>query len=89
VRSAVSALPAPADRPYRLLALPVFGTAGGGTGNHLAAALRAILDASGELASRYAVDIVLVLRDRAAFSLAHKLRPETSDQSSWPLHALG
>ncbi|MFF2031103.1 SIR2 family protein [Arthrobacter sp. NPDC058192] len=84
VRSAVSALPDPDDRPYRLLALPFFGTAGGGAGNHLGAALRAILDAATELAARYRVDLVLVLRDRAAFSLAQKLRREEGNCSSWP-----
>jgi hypothetical protein len=70
VRSAVSALPNPDDRLYRLLAMPFFGTTGGGAGNHLVAALRAILDAATELAARYGVDLVLVLRDKAAFSLA-------------------
>lgn len=84
VRNAVSALPDPADRPYRLLALPFFGTAGGGAGNHLGAALRALLDAATELAARYDVDLVLVLRDRAAFSLAQKLRREAANDSSWP-----
>ncbi|WP_427004473.1 SIR2 family NAD-dependent protein deacylase [Pseudarthrobacter sp. H2] len=84
VRCATSALPEAGGRPYRLLALPFFGTAGGGAGNHLGAALRAILDASTELASRFGVDMVLVLRDRAAFSLAQKLRREAADGSSWP-----
>jgi hypothetical protein len=84
VRSAVTAIPTPPDhRPYRLLALPFFGTAGGGAGNHLGAALRAILEASSELASRYKVDVVLVLRDKAAFSLAQKLRRVAGDGSSW------
>jgi hypothetical protein len=84
VCSAVSAFPNPDDRPYRLLALPFFGTAGGGAGNHLGAALRAILVAATELAARYGVDLVLVLRDRAAFSLAQKLRREEGDCSFWP-----
>jgi hypothetical protein len=85
VRSALREIPSPPDhRPYRLLALPFFGTAGGGAGNHLGAALRAILRASADLAARYHVDIVLVLRDRAAFSLAQKLRREAADGSSWP-----
>lgn len=85
VRSAVIAVPEqPERRPCRLLALPFFGTAGGGAGNHLGAALRAILDASNGLANRYNVDIVLVLRDKAAFSLAQKLRREAVDSSSWP-----
>jgi hypothetical protein len=85
VRTALSAIPAPLDhRPYRLLALPFFGTAGGGAGNHLGAALRAILGASADLAARYDVDIVLVLRDKAAFSLAQKLRREAASVSSWP-----
>ena len=84
VRSAMCTFPNPNDRPYRLLALPFFGTAGGGAGNHLGAALRAILDAATELATRYGVDLVLVLRDRAAFSLAQKLRREPAADSSWP-----
>lgn len=86
VRSAVKAIPTPPDqRPYRLLALPFFGTAGGGAGNHLGAALRAILEASTELASRYRVDVVLVLRDRAAFSLAQKLRRQAAVGPSWSI----
>lgn len=85
VRTGLTAISAPPDhRPYRLLALPFFGTAGGGAGNHLGAALRAILDVSTELASRYGVDLVLVLRDRAAFSLAQKLRREAADDLFWP-----
>ncbi|MEV5053675.1 SIR2 family protein [Arthrobacter sp. LAR12-1-1.1] len=84
VRSAMAAIPESGKRPQRLLALPFFGTAGGGAGNHLGAALRAILDACIDLASRYGIDLVLVLRDKAAFSLAQKLRRGASDQSSWP-----
>ncbi|MBU8866622.1 SIR2 family protein [Paenarthrobacter aromaticivorans] len=63
-------------RPYPLLAIPFFGTAGGGAGQHLGAALRDILDCISDLSSRYSIDVVLVLRDRAAFSLAQKLRRE-------------
>ncbi|TLM71636.1 SIR2 family protein [Pseudarthrobacter sp. NamB4] len=84
VSSAVAAVPSPEHRPYRLLALPFFGAAGGGAGNHLGAALRAILDSSTQLASTYGVDIVLVLRDKAAFSLAQKLRREARNSSTWP-----
>lgn len=84
VASAMSAVPDPDNRPYRLLALPFFGTAGGGAGNHLGAALRTILDACSHLATTYRVDLVLVLRDRAAFSLAQKLRREVPSDSSWP-----
>lgn len=83
VRTAVSAFPNTDNRPYRLLGLPFFGTAGGGAGNHLGAALCAILDAATELAARYGVDLVL-LRDKAAFSLAQKLRRKEGDRSSWP-----
>lgn len=72
-------------RPYRLLALPFFSTQGGGAGNHLGAALRAILNSISELALRYGVDIVLVLRDRSAYSLAQKLRRDVSNDSSWGL----
>lgn len=84
VQSAVAVIPESGTRPRRLLALPFFGTAGGGAGNHLGAALRALLDACNELASRYGVDLVLVLRDKAAFSLAQKLRREAPNQSTWP-----
>jgi hypothetical protein len=84
VIAALSALDKPfTHRPYRLLAVPFFGTEGGGAGNHLGAALRAILDSISELAPRYAVDIVLVLRDRSAYSLAQKLRRDVSNDSSW------
>jgi hypothetical protein len=86
VVAALGALNTPFNhRPYRLLALPFFGTQGGGAGNHLGAALRAILDSISELALRFEVDIVLVLRDRAAYSLAQKLRREVSNDSSWQL----
>lgn len=83
VESAAASLPKSATRPHRLFALPFFGTAGGGAGNHLGAALHAILDACNDIASRYGVDLVLVLRDRAAFSLAQKLRREATDHSTW------
>lgn len=84
VNNALKALPgSPDHRPNRLLALPFFGTAGGGAGNHLGAALRAILDASIRLAHHHRVDIVLVLKDKSAFSLAQKLRREAADGSPW------
>ncbi|VXC05953.1 SIR2-like domain-containing protein [Arthrobacter sp. 9V] len=76
-------------RPYPLLAMPFFGTAGGGAGRHLGATLRDILDCASDLSERYSVDIVLVLQDRAAFSLAQKLRREAhAAGSGWrPLDA--
>jgi hypothetical protein len=83
VSSAVIAVPEPHGRPYRLLALPFFGTLGGGAGSHLGAALRAILEVCTDLSMRYRVDMVLVLKDRAAFSLAQKLRREAADGSPW------
>ncbi|WP_347110159.1 SIR2 family protein [Paenarthrobacter sp. S56] len=83
VARSVEEVPLPAHRPYRLLALPFFGTDGGGAGQHLGAALRAILTASNELSNRYQVDIVLVLRDRAAYSLAQKLRRDENGANSW------
>lgn len=83
VECCIGEIPQPAHRPYRLLALPFFGTDGGGAGQHLGAALRAILTASNELSKKYQVDIVLVLRDRAAFSLAQKLRRDEGETSSW------
>ncbi|MEQ4565259.1 SIR2 family protein [Paenarthrobacter sp. CAP02] len=83
VECSVREIAQPAYRPYRLLALPFFGTDGGGAGQHLGAALRAILTVSQELSSKHQVDIVLVLRDRAAFSLAQKLRRDASGTSFW------
>ncbi|WP_426006350.1 SIR2 family NAD-dependent protein deacylase [Paenarthrobacter sp. NyZ202] len=83
VECCVREVPLPAYRPYRLLALPFFGTDGGGAGQHLGAALRAILTTSQKLSRKYEVDIVLVLRDRAAFSLAQKLRRDESGTSAW------
>lgn len=84
-RVALAALPESSDhRPYRLLALPFFGTEGGGAGNHLGAALHNILRVASALTAKYQVDMVLVLRDKAAFSLGQKLRRETAASSSWP-----
>lgn len=83
VQSAMRCVQEPHSRPRRLFALPFFGTAGGGAGNHLGAALHAILDASNDIASRHDVDLVLVLRDRAAYSLAQKLRREAADRFIW------
>ncbi|MFC9335826.1 SIR2 family protein [Arthrobacter sp. NPDC057009] len=84
VTAALGALDRPRNRrPYKLLALPFFGTRGGGAGNHLGAALRGILDSISVLSNRHEVDIVLVLRDRAAFSLAQKLRREAANNSPW------
>ncbi|NQD88000.1 SIR2 family protein [Paenarthrobacter sp. CM16] len=77
VVAALAALPEfPTRRRYPLLAMPFFGTAGGGAGRHLGAALRDILTVISDLSMQHSVDIVLVLRDRAAFSLAQKLRRE-------------
>ena len=84
VRAATSATSSPALRPYRLLAVPFFGTAGGGAGNHLGATLRGLLDVCSNLASEFAVDLVIVLRDKAAFSLAQKLRREAGGSECWP-----
>ncbi|MGO4590339.1 SIR2 family protein [Paenarthrobacter sp. 2TAF44] len=83
VQAAKEVLPAPdLRRPYPLLAMPFFGTAGGGAGQHLGAALRDILASASDLSTRYSVDIVLVLRDRSAFSLAQKLRREARIHST-------
>jgi hypothetical protein len=84
VRAATSATSSPALRPYRLLAVPFFGTAGGGAGNHLGAMLRGLLDVCANLASEFAVDLVIVLRDKAAFSLAQKLRRDAGGSKCWP-----
>ncbi|MFJ5861800.1 SIR2 family NAD-dependent protein deacylase [Pseudarthrobacter sp. NPDC092439] len=84
VNVALRALGGPSSgRPYRLLALPFFGTHGGGAGSHLGAALRAILNSISVLSLRHEVDIILVLQDRAAFSLAQKLRREVINNSPW------
>jgi hypothetical protein len=84
VRAATSATSSPALRPCRLLAVPFFGTAGGGAGNHLGAMLRGLLDVCANLASKFDVDLVIVLRDKSAFSLAQKLRRDGGGAGCWP-----
>lgn len=84
VRAATRATSSPALRPYKLLAVPFFGTAGGGAGRNLGAVLRELLEICANLASEFAVDLVIVLRDKSAFALSQKLRRDTGGTEGWP-----
>lgn len=73
-QAALDALPeASGRRPLRLLALPFLGSAGG-SAKDLSAQMRALLQASHEVARQKGVDVAVVVRDRAAHTLAQTLR---------------
>lgn len=73
-QAAMTALPeAGSRRPLRLLALPFFGSAGG-SAEDLTAQMRALLEASREVAREKTVDVAIVVRDPAAYTLAQALR---------------
>jgi hypothetical protein len=78
--AALDALPkASSRRPLRLLALPFFGSAGGSAGD-LAAQISALLEASLDVARENAADVAVVIRDRAAYTLAQTLRRNHADE---------
>ena len=62
-----------------LLAMPSFGTLGGGGHLHKGEILRVILDQARTSALEHGVDIVLVLRDERMFALAQVLRQDSPD----------
>ncbi|WP_430297742.1 SIR2 family protein [Sinomonas sp. B1-1] len=72
--------PSKGYRPRPLLALPFLGSAGG-SAQDLTAQMTALLNATREVASRQQVDVAVVVRDHAAYTLAQRLR--RSDTSSW------
>jgi len=63
-------------RPNPLLAMPSFGTAGGGGRLLKRAVLQVILDQARETASEIGVDVVIVLRDERMFALAQVKRKD-------------
>lgn len=82
---AVGALAAPtrnanARRAKPLLAMPAFGTRGGGGQLRKGEVLQALLEAAKTASRAHDVDIVLVLRDARMFALAQQQR----SQSEWP-----
>ncbi|MBE4717299.1 SIR2 family protein [Pseudarthrobacter sp. AB1] len=86
--AAVDAIAARArPRTLPLLAVPFFGTEGGGADRHLGAMLTALLEAASSASQDYNVDFVIVLRDKSAFSLAQKLRRAARDDSWGSLRA--
>lgn len=86
--AAVEAMGARArPRTLPLLAIPFFGTAGGGADRHLGAMLTALLEAAASASNDYNVDFVVVLRDKSAYSLAQKLRRATRKDSWGSLHS--
>ncbi|WP_152642566.1 SIR2 family protein [Pseudarthrobacter chlorophenolicus] len=79
-QAAVEAIPSrPSYRALPLLAIPFFGTAGGGAGRNLGEMLTQLLQAAVSASLAYEVDVAIVLRDKAAFALAQKLRREKKD----------
>jgi hypothetical protein len=61
-------------RPNPLLAMPFFGTDGGGGHTLKGDVLRVILDAARRTAAEVGVDVVLVLKDQKTFALAQVQR---------------
>lgn len=69
------------SRTPPLVALPAFGSAGGGGDRQRGALLSRILDVAGAVARERQVDIALVLRDGADLALANAVRRE--DPRTW------
>lgn len=82
--AALSALRSrPRREAYPLLAIPFFGTDGGGGGRHLGEMLQDLLAAATQVSEQRTTDVVIVLQDRAAFALAQKIRRRPG-QKAWP-----
>jgi len=64
------------ERPNALLAMPSFGTAGGGGRLLKGDILHVILEQTRETASEVGVDVVIVLRDKKMFALAQVKRKD-------------
>lgn len=63
-------------RPNALLAMPSFGTAGGGGRLLKGKILQVILDQARETAGEVGVDVVIVLQDKKMFALAQVMRKD-------------
>lgn len=70
------------NRSKKLLAMPAFGTDGGGGAFKKGEILEALLGEAHAMSRKYDVDVVLVLRDERAFALAQQLRKQKADQWS-------
>ncbi len=71
----------PSNRPVPLLALPLFGTGGGGAGPIRGEVITTLLEVSLDVATQEGVDVVLVLTDPKDFALAQQLRKR--DRGTW------
>ncbi|MGV0109947.1 SIR2 family protein [Arthrobacter sp. CP30] len=71
----------PSNRPVPLLALPLFGTGGGGAAPIRGEIMTTLLRVSLDAATQEGVDVVLVLRDQRDFALAQQLRKR--DRETW------
>ena len=70
-------------RGFPLLAIPAFGTEGGGGHAIRGELLRRIFHAAQEESARHRVDIAIVVRDPAMFGLLQRFRKENLS-ASWP-----
>jgi hypothetical protein len=68
-------------RTKHLLAMPSFGTAGGGGHIKRGEVLQVLLDKAKAASARYDIDVVIVLRDERTFALAQQLRKQSA--GSW------
>jgi len=64
------------ERPNALLAMPSFGTAGGGGRLLKGKVLQVIMEQARETAGEVGVDVVIVLRDKKMFALAQVMRKD-------------
>lgn len=71
----------PSNRPVPLLALPLFGTGGGGAGPIRGEIMTRLLEASLDAATQEGVDVVLVLTNPKDFALAQQVRKR--DRGTW------
>ncbi len=73
--------PASQRRGFPLVALPAFGSAGGGGDRLRGAILRRILDVAGIVGRETGIDVALVLRSPADLALAHSFR--RAESGTW------
>lgn len=69
------------DRPNPLLAVPFFGTGHGAGGIYRGDILHVLMDEASTMSCELSVDVVFVLQDPAACSLAQQQREENQEQS--------
>lgn len=80
----------PRTRPLPLLALPFFGTAGGGGANRRGAIFDALYAEAKELAARYEVDLAFVFVSEPSFALAQRRRQLSGALAgTLPAHLVG